>query len=297
MSYDKVSLLLPMDGANNGTEFTDWSPVPKTVTRVGVVTSTAQSKFYGSSAFWENRTSDRYLQVPASSAVVTGNFTFEAWIRPETLGNNGYGMIFALGTEETNAIYFQLRSDGAGLLRLSSWVRISNNFHATPETGNGSITAGMWHHVFLCRNGNEWNIGVDGVLRSSPPSYNLSAFFPSFLYLGWMTSTYRYGGYMQDAAFTNGVAKYTANFTPPTRLIDTLSNADVGAAKILDSAGDPAARIVHAIPRSSPTRAFSTTSNASGEFSIRAPAYECSVVALADEVDVYNDLIARVIPV
>jgi len=46
--YDKCSLLLPMDGANNGTTFTDWSPSPKTVTRNGnAKTVTAQSKYYG----------------------------------------------------------------------------------------------------------------------------------------------------------------------------------------------------------------------------------------------------------
>jgi hypothetical protein len=230
--FDKVELLLPMTGANNGTVFTDYSLRKRPVTRTDVVTSTAQSKFsaYGSSANWPNRTTDHYLSVSGPAQFDTTNdFTFEAWIRPTAIGNDGYAAIFALGTGETNVVFFQVRSNSTGQLRLSAWIRISNVFQATPETNSGTLTADTWHHVFLQRNGNNWDIGIDGVLRGSPPAYNLTSFSPSFLYLGWLTSTYRYGGYMQDALFTQK-AKYTADFTPPARMTQrTLTRTNTGA--------------------------------------------------------------------
>ena len=80
MSYDphyaNVSLLLHGDGADNGTVFTDNSHSPKTVTAYGnAKTSTAQSKFGGSSIFFDGN--GDYLVSPSNSAFQfgTGDFT------------------------------------------------------------------------------------------------------------------------------------------------------------------------------------------------------------------------------
>jgi hypothetical protein len=45
--YSNVSLLLPMNGENNGTVFTDYSPTNKVISLFGdTKTATAQSRFY-----------------------------------------------------------------------------------------------------------------------------------------------------------------------------------------------------------------------------------------------------------
>jgi hypothetical protein len=75
-NYASVSLLLHMDGTNGSTVFTDLSPVPKVVTRFGdAQISTAQSKFGGSSAYFDG-TGD-YLTVASSAdfGFGTGDFT------------------------------------------------------------------------------------------------------------------------------------------------------------------------------------------------------------------------------
>ena len=81
-----IVLAIPMDGANNDTTFTDKSATikgsgsAKTITRYGdTKTSTAQSKYYGSSGYFDG-TGD-YLQVANNVDLQfgTGDFTIEGW--------------------------------------------------------------------------------------------------------------------------------------------------------------------------------------------------------------------------
>src|SRR3990167_397417 len=64
-------LNLRMDGADNGTTFTDSSPSGKTVTRSGTVTKTAIKQFGTASGYTPGGTSNYYLSIPAS-----GDFKF-----------------------------------------------------------------------------------------------------------------------------------------------------------------------------------------------------------------------------
>ena len=303
-NYDKVSLLLPMNGANNGTVFPDWSPAPKTVTVVNSArTSTAQNKYYDSSGDFTASTTAR-LDVTYSSDldIGSGDFTAELWARPGATGaaralmdwRNGIGTInrFAL---------ISMNTDGKPSLDFGSgstwYVNILSSI---------AIAANTWGHIAVTRSGSNFTLWVDGVSSATGSNAGTHTMPSVPLKIGVAAdnSSFGYNGYMQDVRITKGVALYTANFTPPARLIGTISNAAVGADKIRDINGNLAERTVIAVPRSyfvdrtAPPRIFSTVSNASGEFEIQAPAgVEHSVVALADEATLYNDIVHRVIPV
>ena len=173
-------------------------------------------------------------------------------------------------------------------------------YGAAPTLVNGTtaFSANTWHHVAVTRDGsNNLRLFLDGNLEATQAGVtnNFSNLFTSIG--GLVAAQARAAQYVQDFELIIGEALHTASFTPPTRRIGTISNAAVGASKILDINGDPAERTVIAVPRSAPTRMFSDVSNASGEFEIQAPAgVDHSVVALADEATLYNDIVHRVIP-
>ena len=78
--YSAVSLLLPMDGTNGSTTFTDSGPNALTVTPTSATISTTQSK-YGASGYFNGTSA--YLTA-ASSAITLGtsDFTIEFWVYP-----------------------------------------------------------------------------------------------------------------------------------------------------------------------------------------------------------------------
>ena len=292
-NYDKVSLLLPMNGANNGTVFTDYSSVPKTVTATGAVTSTAQFKHYDSSALFA---SGNYLTVSNSTDFDfgSGEFCVELWFRSssETLQH----LIDRGDATGFTPWWLQLRSDG--VIRARAWSSGSSYIFESDSSSSG-FNDGNWHHVAFTRSGSTFRLFVDGVINATQTSASGLGTITQSLWIGRNRNNIvqNFVGNMQDIRITKGAALYTANFTPPTRLVGTISNAAVGAAKILDAAGNPAERTVHAVPRSAPVRVFSDVSNASGEFEIQAPAgVDHSVIALADETDLRNDIVHRVIP-
>ena len=306
MSYDKVSLLLPMNGTNNGTEFPDWSPVPKTVTRHGntlPIIKTDQSKFYGSSCFFPNNPSgsSAALGVELPVAPGAGAFTFRCWFRRPAaassmfLFDNRATSLYESVSNSNTA--FSLYSRGTLSDANKGQLTVLYGAGSTILQGNTDIQANTWHHVEFSRDDSDVMRGfLDGNQQFSATVTN--NFSNAFLSIGGINGGVTHEDrYMQDAEVVIGEALHTANFTPPARLVGTISNAAVGAGKILDVNGDPAERTVIAVPRSAPVRIWSDVSNASGEFSIQAPAgIDHSVVALADEATLYNDIVHRVIP-
>lgn len=210
--YDNVSLLLSMNGPNSGTSFLDSSPRSKTVTaNLNAVTSTAQYKWGVSSAYFDG--SGDYLSVPASTdfSFGTSNFTIELWVYFTSVAANKQ----LLGASSTTVTFY---SGSAGNLNYflssngTSWDIVNNALMS-------AVTTNTWYHVALVRNGNVFTPYVNGVAgtptTSSSPIYSS----PVPLYIGGSStdSTTTIGGYVDDVRITKGIARYTANFTPPTQ--------------------------------------------------------------------------------
>jgi hypothetical protein len=209
-----IVLALPMDGANNGTTFTDESATikgsgsAKTITRNGdTKTVTTQSKFYGSSGYFDG--SGDYLTAGTSSDYIfgTGDFTVECWAYFNVLNTD-------------NALITNHNND-------SNWVFkvVSGKFLFYPGDGNGSsiigtstISTGSWYHFTATRQSGTLKLFVNGVLETTAalsPNYSLN----NTLHIGAqqnnLAGTYL-NGYLQDARLYKGVAKYTSNFNPPS---------------------------------------------------------------------------------
>lgn len=297
-NYDKVITLLPMSGANAGTSFPDWGPAPKTWTRHGTsppTTVTAQSKYYGSSGLFPLASSGTppHLRL-TQSGLFSGLFTIECWVRVGATSD----FAFILDARN-NSAFTVANSDDASkfafYLRGSTNSLALNYGAASTVLDGGAYSANTWHHFAMSRDGsNLVRLFIDGSVVASDTIAN--NFSNPYLTTGIAVGTAQQH-WKNDLRVIDGACLYTGTFTPPARLVGVISNAS--GAPVRDINGDPAARTILAIPRSAPTsRLWSGASNGSGVFSIDAPAgVDHTVIALADESSLYNDLVHRVIPV
>lgn len=172
--------------------------------------STTQSKFGGSSMYF-NGSTDYLLTMPGQmSSFGTGDFTIEHWVNftsttsyINTISDNTYF------TTSNNWI-FMWNYAGAG--RLSFWINNGVVCSTTNAYNNGA-----WHHVAVVRYNGVITIYVDGVADGTASGYgstvvgNTSGFI-----IGNQNGTSRYwNGYIDELRITR-YARYTANFTAPT---------------------------------------------------------------------------------
>lgn len=201
--FASVSLLLHMDGSNGSTTFTDSSSNAFTVTANGnAKISTAQSKFGGASGLFDG--SGDYVSVASNAAfeVGAGDWTAEAWMR--FTGGSDWSFF------STSDNRFRLLADA------NRWVLKSHSgSDANVFVINWTPTTGVWYHVACCRSGSTTRMFIDGTQIGSGTSSTYTASNSAFNVAGGV-APYEFNGYMDEFRFTKGVARYTANFTPPT---------------------------------------------------------------------------------
>lgn len=203
--YNNVSLLLHMKGSNGSTSFIDSSSSPKTITVYGnAQISTTQSKFGGSSGYFDG--SGDYISLPQSSDwdFGSGDFTIEFWAYLLSHGGGGYNHYFSIINQ--NTFGFKSYSDFYYLAANGS-VQVSTS---APPVLNS------WQHIALVRNGTSLKIFVNGVESGSstisPETSYGSSSGSSYVGSGW-SGEYLHG-YIDEFRITKGIARYASNFTP-----------------------------------------------------------------------------------
>lgn len=211
--FANVSLLLHCDGTDGSTTFTDNSPSPKTVSRVGATVSTTQSKFGGASAVFSGAT-DR-LTVPSSSDFEfgSGDFTLETWFRPNSVSTGATQILLDRGhfsdiapwvvTQFNTSLRFACSTNG------STWL---------VDIFSGAVlTANTWHHVAATRSGTSFKLFCNGTeVGSATGSGSLYASTNTVILGNGKYFDGVMAGYMDDIRITKGVARYTSGFSVPT---------------------------------------------------------------------------------
>jgi hypothetical protein len=88
-------------------------------------------------------------------------------------------------------------------------------------TGPASgITINTWAHFAFVKNGSTYTVYINGIAGTAATSATAIP-FPSAINagigdVGEFGAIYPFTGYIDDLRITNGVARYTAAFTPPT---------------------------------------------------------------------------------
>ena len=91
----------------------------------------------------------------------------------------------------------------------------------TQGHGFGSIGTGTWQHVALVRQSGSLYIYSNGVkytVASDTTNYTGT----TLVIGGYYSTSQLWNGYIDDFRITRGLARYTANFTPPTQAFSLL---------------------------------------------------------------------------
>lgn len=138
----------------------------------------------------------------------TGNFTIEGWVYLSALGSvRGF---FSKGTSTTGIS-----------LGVNALNQLVFNYTASSLTATTALVISTWYHVAVVRNGTATGnvkIYLNGTAdATSGGAINDNFNQTSIGYIGAdRTGASPMNGYIDDLRVTKGLARYTANFTPPT---------------------------------------------------------------------------------
>jgi hypothetical protein len=175
------------------------------------ILSTAQSKWGTSSIFFDG-TGDWLQGALAANNIESqlraGNFTIELWVY---LASADVGSARGLVSKGTGTTGYSVS--------LNSTEKVVFSFASSSITSTGSIPTNSWVHIAVVRAGTGANLTKIYINGVNDGTGTVSTDFSQTnnLYVGADRSAGSpMKGYMQDLRITQGYARYTANFTPPT---------------------------------------------------------------------------------
>jgi hypothetical protein len=213
-NFANVSLLLHGEGTNGSTVFTDSSSNAITVTKGGdpaqtTTISTAQQKYGTASIFNTGGANIGSHFITASSSVFTfgtGDFTVEMFFYLSNLSAN-VGFVFQSPAADVN--------QSMGLALWTGNIRYCNQNGTILIDGGSNPASNTWHHIAVARSGTATKLFVNGTQVGSTFTDTRNYASTQFCFGGetsWFSSV---GAYYDEIRITKGVARYTANFTPP----------------------------------------------------------------------------------
>lgn len=206
-------LLLHCNGSDASTTFIDDSPSSHTVTANGdAQLDTAEKKFGTASALFDG-TND-YLTIPDSSDWdISTNWTLDLWIKHDLYDANEAYVVhwedadnfWSLTQFIPGGIYFEITSGGGSILSFG---------------GNYTISDTDWHHVAVCKVGNEYGIYVDGDQKSYVSDASMDTFAGSLYIAERGDGLYDFDGFMDEIRITHS---NDFNASPNSGKTDTIT--------------------------------------------------------------------------
>jgi hypothetical protein len=208
--WSSVSMLLHMEGANNGTTFTDSKGLITLTATESIVTSTSQYKYGASSAYFPYSIGSSGLILSSSTALtLSGDFTIELWFRTPNPTTN-YVIIGGNYSGGTNRS-LQINQPAGKLYFYDGTTEVST-------TASVTIQANTWHFLALTRSGSTMRFYFDGSKVGNDLTSSNSMDFSAGS-LGRLRGNpfQQFQGYMDEVRITKGVARYTGStLTVPT---------------------------------------------------------------------------------
>lgn len=229
-NFADVSLLLHCDGTNGSTTYVDSSSNSFSVS-ASVPLTTTNPKFGTAAALNAGGADAIVVSHNAKFNLGSSDFTLEGWFaRTSVVGSLRYVLSKGTNTTPSSFAYgFFTDNENFGF----SWSDGTSSFTLFHST---FMVTDVYFHWAVVRNGSDIALYIDGVRRadaviSSAINNNTAAlrfFEPAF---ASVSSPAR----LDEFRFTLGVARYTADFTPPTA---EFPDANSGALTVLSLHGE-----------------------------------------------------------
>lgn len=187
----------------HGDEFTDSSVSDHEITASGAVISSDEHKF-GEKSFYFNGSSYLYTIVDSNLDLGSEDFTIECWVYQTVL--SGYPRIFDY---TTNDFHLEINKLGQVYWKIGGVI----------STSSAAVSINEWNHIALVRSGTMVTCYLNGTsICSGTVSGSLPITVGGKLAIGYGLpegTTNYLKGYIDEFRISK-VARWTANFTPPT---------------------------------------------------------------------------------
>ena len=183
---------------------TDSSSNNFTVTAYGDTSPNTSIKKFGISSAYFDGNGD-YIETPNNPIFdfSVGDWTIEFWMYADTQNDKHILSNIGPGTGGIN-IYIDDSQN----------ITYNNGINTTSVGTSYSPYWNQWTHIALARLGTTITMYVNGVVAGTPTTQTPET--SQFLFIGKSGySGYDFTGYIDDLRITMGIARYTANFTPP----------------------------------------------------------------------------------
>ena len=210
-----LGMLLHFDGAPGSTTFVDSSSPAVNGTAVGSAALTSTVAKFGTSLATGTNS---YASFPwKGSYTLKGSYTVEAWLYlravpvPNPRGSTCASMIVA---GDLNGWQFSY-CHNTGSLGIGSYGNGAGQLHTSY-----AMPLNQWLHIAVVRNGTNNAIYINGISQTLTANTFVGHEVPTgFLTVGserrHASWDHDFPGYIDEVRITNGVARYTGNFTVP----------------------------------------------------------------------------------
>lgn len=223
-TFANNALLLQCDGSNGGILFPDNSPTPNVVTPTICTTSTTQAKFGPSSCFFPSANPTEKLLIPHSAALSPlGDFTVEFFLYlTASLGSAFRALIWK--SVSSGHTPYAMRLVASSSPRITMFAsNTAGSALAVNATGGIVLSHNAWTHVAMTRSGSTYRLFIGGVLDATGTNAGAGYFNAAHsVCIGNVSDNiyplgFEGNAFMDAIRIKDGVALYTANFTPPSR--------------------------------------------------------------------------------
>lgn len=144
----------------------------------------------------------------------SGDFTIEFFVNPSASYKQNDQALLSL---------FKVHSSAGWQVLLSGLKPAMYKYDGGGNTflwSATALTANTWHHLAYCRLNGTTTLYIDGIADASAPDNSKYSPWDTKLSIGYQEGgggRYPFTGMLDDIRITKGLARYTADFTPPTR--------------------------------------------------------------------------------
>lgn len=197
-----------------GDDLLDHSPNnPKTLTVYGNTAVNTTTKKFGTGSIYFDGTGDYVgLANSADFNFGTGDFTIEMWLYVPTMAKEFY-IIYSDGGSNC---YIAINKVSASAFKLEVYNTVVDILSTATN-----IATGVWNHLAISKTAGNLKMFINGTLDSTTAqgAFGSATNIPLIGESTSYTGQYQLAGYIDDLRITKGVARYTANFTPPTQAL------------------------------------------------------------------------------